>query len=276
MSARREPAVLLAARFLFPRPAFSEAIDEQPAWRRTARWLTLWGLVIGIGYAAVYRGSWKWFGEYQKLRLLPPIVLLMVDLGWCGYRQIIALATLVGRKAGGSQGASPDVPALLALTLFTLFKFGMLLTIPFGAQPHPADWREYLGPLYPAVIYRPLILMPLWERWGLLLAMCIGRVAPQGSARLKAMAGGLKLSEVIIHWLLIATLTVSYISPTPFDLAYGVVIALAVLVLTYLINFALTRQAGGQNETTIWATGLVAELAFLVMYLPIARAIYSY
>jgi len=66
-------------------------------------------------------------------------------------------------------------------------------------------------------------------------------------------------------------LTVAYSSPGPVHLAYGVVIALGVLVVSYLASFALARQYDGQTETTVLAAGLAAELAFLILYLPLAR-----
>ncbi|GMV97443.1 MAG: hypothetical protein AMXMBFR83_18010 [Phycisphaerae bacterium] len=266
----------LAAGFLLPWPDSPRLDDQQPNWRRAARWLTLVGLLIGVAYAVVYRGSWKWFGEYHRLRLLPAAVLLIADLGWCGHRQAAAWSRLVTRLGRAPAPGQPDVRAALTLMLVGLLKFGFFLTIPIGATPYPADWREHLGPLYPGVIYRPIVLMPLWGRWGILLAMSIGRVSDSGSGRLKAMAGGLRLFEAILHWCPIALLTVAYVSPDDQHLANGVVIALAVLVATYLANFTLALRFGGQDEDTVAATGLVAELAFLALYLPIARAIYGY
>lgn len=272
----RGHALLLAAAFLFPlrdRPSFAE---DRIDWRRAARYLTLWGLVIGIVYAAVYRGSWRWFGEYQKLRIMPAIVLLIVDTGWCGYRPLVALArTFAGRAAGDANGVV-SLPTTLALLLTTLLKFGLFVFLPVGAIPYAADWREHIGPLYPDVIYRPLVLMPLWGRWGMMMALCIGRIGPAGSGRIRQMAGGLRLSEVMLHWLPIALLTVAYSSPDAKYLAQGVVIALVVLVITYLAGFVMALRRGGQDESTVSATGLFAELGFLVLYLPIARAIHSY
>jgi cobalamin synthase len=267
--------ILLLSRFLFPIENRTDT-EAPSAWSKTARWLPFWGLAIGVLYAIIYRGAWKWFGEYQHLRLLPPVALLIADFGFFGYRPLAATVGLFDRRP---PGASPDglpLPAALALILIVLLKFAMLVVLPAGAVIWPADWRQHLGPLYPAVLYRPLVLMPLWGRWAMLLALCIGRVSPHGSDRLRRMAAGARLTRIIGWWFLIALLTVAYSSATPYHLAYGVVISLAILLATYLASFALARRFGGQTETTVHAAGLIGELALLMFYLPVARYIYWY
>lgn len=223
--------ILLLSRFLLPienRPA----TEAPSAWSKTARWLPLWGLAIGILYAIVYRGAWKWFGEYQHLRLLPPVALLIVDFGFFGYRQLTAAVSLFDRRPPGMPPAGLPLPATLALILIVLLKFAMLVVLPAGAVIWPADWRQHLGPLYPAVLYRPLVLMPLWGRWAMMMALCIGRVSPDGSDRLRHIAAGTRLTMIVGWWFLLALLTVTYSSATPYHLAYGVVISLAILLTT--------------------------------------------
>jgi cobalamin synthase len=316
VDAPKTSPILLAARFLLSGAAedgmgkrspeaaeLARGQGEPIEWRRAALWFPLWGLAIGIAYAIIYRGAWKWFGEYQKIRLLPSVALLLADLGLFGYRQLAAAVALFakrcatavsavvrsedgssstqhGSQSSGTPPASSSIPlpATMAAILITLLKFAMLVVIPAGAfaSYYRADWRQHLGPLYPEVIYRPLVLMPLWGRWAMLLALCIGRVSSAGSDRLRHMAAGTRIKHVIGWWFIIGLLTVAYSSPQLEHLTYGILIALGVLVSTYLANFALARQAGGQNENTVPATGLIAELAFLAIYLPVARAIYWY
>jgi cobalamin synthase len=90
------------------------------------------------------------------------------------------------------------------------------------------------------------------------------------------MAGGLSLSAVMLWWLGCSALTMLYCSGAGEHLARGVFIAVAVFLTCYLVCFALARRAGGQTEATVGAAGLVGELAFLMFYLPVARAIYWY
>lgn len=279
-TARRSPAPLLLAWFLLP---LQPDVVDKPAtaWRHAARWLPLWGLAIGIFYAALYRGTWKWFGEFHNLRLVPPVVLLIADFAFFGYRQIAAAVTLVDGRGSGTLKPTTDraglgLPGQLALVLIALLKFVMLVVLPIGAVVWPADWRQHLGPLYPGVIYRPLILMPLWGRWAMMLALSIGRVSSDGSERLRQMAGGARLLQIMGWWLLIALLTVAYSSPLVGHLRYGILIALAMLLVTYLTSFALARLCNGQTEATVSTAGLIGELAFLAAYLPAARAIHWY
>ncbi|GMU23999.1 MAG: hypothetical protein AMXMBFR13_40760 [Phycisphaerae bacterium] len=272
----------LAAGFLFP--LRDEHRDDEAAWRRAAGWLPVWGLLIGVAYSIVYRASWRWFGEFERFRLMPVACLLLADLVWCGYRLIASLVTVVDHKAAGQDsgpgaagtGARPSLSATLAVGLVVLFKLTMLLSLPLEVQVWPADWRSHLGPLYPYVIFRPLVLMPLWGRWGMMLAISMGRAGPAATIRLQNMMGGTRLPAVMLYWVLAGALTVFYLSPTLGHLASGIVVAIGVLLAAYLTSFALSRRAGGQTEATIRVAGLSAELSFLAFYLPIASAIYWY
>ena len=278
LPARWTRAALLAARFLFP--VTDRSACEETGWPMAGRWLLVWGIIIGAAYALVFRGAWRWFGEYNRLRLAPVAVLLALDLGWCGRRLLLGALRVLGND-GHTDEVAPPAPAspqgTLALVLIAIFKYALLLSLPFGARLQPADWRDvYLGFFYPEVIYRPLILMPIWGRWAIMLALRIGRVAPTGSQRLRLMAGGLSLSAVMLWWLGCSALTMLYCSGAGEHLARGVFIAVAVFLTCYLVCFALARRAGGQTEATVGAAGLVGELAFLMFYLPVARAIYWY
>ena len=79
-----------------------------------------------------------------------------------------------------------------------------------------------------------------------------------------------------IRWLLAAVLTAVYCGGPGGHPARGSAIALGVLLASYLASFALARRAGGQTEATVLVAGLVGELAFLSLYLPIASSIYWY
>ena len=277
------PAVLLAARFLFPLDDDRHA--EDPNWRTAGRWLVFWGLAIGVTYTLVFRISWRWFGEYQYIRWMPAAAVLLIDLGCCGYRFLTGAARIASRRYTCEADTAPFLnPAgLVAVLLVAIAKYAMLLSLPIGTWQSSlsdvgdhAAWASRLGYLYPDVIYRPLVLMPLWGRWGIMLAMSIGRVAPGGSYRLRRMAGGTHLSMILVYWLLAAALTGVYCGGSGGYLARGLAVALGVMLASYLASFALARRAGGQTEATTAVAGLVAELAFLSLYLPVASSIYWY
>jgi cobalamin synthase len=277
---QRTPAVLLAARVLFPFDM--RAGEDAPGWRRAGLWFVLWGLVIGLVYATVFRGTWRWFGHYQYVRFVPVACVLAVDLGWCGYRLIASAAAIAGRSELDSGGKNAmTLPAVLVVILVAILKYAMLLSLPIGGPTPmgPADWggwRSHLGLLYPQPIYRPLILMPLWGRWAMMLALAIGRAAPTASERLKLMAFRPGLPSIMAAWLACTLLTVAYLAASPSQVGQGVVLALGMLVAAYLASFILARSNGGQTEATVGTAGLAAEMAFLALYLPIARLIFWY
>ncbi|MBI4580698.1 MAG: adenosylcobinamide-GDP ribazoletransferase [Planctomycetes bacterium] len=279
---RHRQAFWLAGRFLLPFDPVR--LSDAPAWRRAAVWLPVWGLLIGIAYAAAFRIAWLWLGEYRGVRVAPMVLLLVLDAGWFGYRLLEGAAHVVGSwrrtptttsltpPAAGQ--ASPAATVLIVLGL--LVKFALLVSLPAGAVSWPADWREHLWIAYPYVIYRPLVLMPVWGRWTVLLASSIGRVSADGSPRLRELARGNSMVTVMTYWAAATALTVMYCSPSGRHVAWSMLISLGMLLIAYLVSFTLVRRFGGQTESTVTAAGWLVEFAFLLAYLPVARAIYWY
>ena len=164
----------------------------------------------------------------------------------------------------------------MLIALVVVLKFALLASLPVGVRVWPADWREHLSLLYPPVMYRPLLLMPLWGRWAMMLAMTIGRPAADAPASLRQMAGALGLKTVMAHWLACAGLTVFYCTTAAENAATGILISLAMMLVAYLFSFAIARIGQGQSSASVWAAGLVTELAFLCAYLPPSSSIYWY
>lgn len=275
-------AFRLAAYFLLPLDGTRFA--DAPGWRRAAAWLPVWGLLIGAIYAGLFRLAWRSFGEYQRIRLVPMAVLLAADLGFFGYRMLAgAVQSLCDRKPGAPLNGDPGAPVpqhslapVVAVFLLGFLKYSLLLSLPFGAWVWPADWRERLGWLFPSVIYRPLILMPLWGGWAMMLALTIGRVADEGPQRLHRMAEGRRLPGVLAAWLACSGLTVMYFAASAEHVAVAALISLGMMLVAYGVSFVLARRTRGQTEATIGAVGWAVQIAFLAAYVPAARSIYWY
>lgn len=273
---RPAPAWWLAGRFLLP---WSHAAPtECHGWSSAARWFVFWGLLAGICYALFFGGIWKVAGEHHHIRFVPVAFVWMLDVALLGYRLLGGLAGSIerirGRPAGGP--AADVLPIMIGVLVVAILKLAMLLALPVGGRMPPESWRDHLGILYPRPAYRPLILMPLWGRWAMTLALTMGRIAPGGSPRLKRMAEGHHLVITVAQWLICAALTVIQCSAEFRHLPGAMMIALGVLVGAYWVSFALARRLGGQTEESVLATGLAAELIFLVLYLPLANLIYWY
>ncbi len=167
------------------------------------------------------------------------------------------------------------VGAMLALLLIVILKYAMLLALPLGAD-ESYGWRQRFGILFPRPVYRPLVLMPLWGRWAAMLALCIGRPHPSEPSWLGRMAGGLRLPMILAGWIVCTALTMFYVTESPSNLPAGMVIGLAMLVLSYLVCFMLARRYRGVTRDTVLATALAAEFAFLIFYLPLIRSVFAY
>jgi len=269
-------AFLHAGRFLLPLDPRTDTPDDGND-RLAGCWFVCWGLLIGIVYAVFFSVAWRLFGEYHRMRLVPTVSLLAVDLAWFGYRLVAGSAALFSRRrdADDARGAAV-VGGVLAVLLIVLLKQALLLSLPYGARPQPADWRQHLGILYPAPIYRPLILMPVWGRWAMMLAAAMGRAAPGASARTVRLTAGMGLRAVGAGWAAAALLTLLYVPAPQVYLGHAVLVAVGTLVAAYFTAFLLGRRERGQTEETILATGLAGELSFLLLYLPVASAIYLY
>ena len=268
-------AFLQAGRFLLPLDPRTDVAGEHD--RRSGHWFVPWGLLIGIVYAIVFSAGWRLFGEYHRMRLMPTVLLLIVDLAWFGNRLVAAGAALLTRRRDMNDiRAAAIVGAFLAILLIVLLKQALLLSLPYGARPQPADWRQYVGMIYPAPIYRPLILMPVWGRWAMMLAAAMGRPAPGASARTVRLAAGMNLRAVGAGWAGAMLLTLWFIPAPGVYLGHGVLVSVGTMVAAYFAAFLLGRRERGQTEDTILATGLAGELSFLLLYLPVASSIYLY
>lgn len=290
---------LLAGRFLLLPPPFHETSasavtpattpelsvpmlsDSNLGWQAAGRWLPVWGLGIGFLYALAFGLCWRFFGEYQGIRWIPAAALLVTDMGLLGHRLLVGAAILAVSRRHLSV---LPIGAMLTVVLVAIFKFALFASLPIGIWQSGSggtgtNWGDVvsrLSSLNPSPIYRPIILMPLWGRWAMLMALSIGRTAANSPERLRRMAGGSSISMIFSQWLLCTILTVIWCSGSSHHLARPVLMALGVFIVTYLAGFVLAHRFKGQTEATIAATGLVGELWFLILYISLFNAIYWY
>lgn len=258
---------------------------QDEADRSAGAYLAPCGLGIGVVYALAFGLVWGVFGEYQGIRWIPVAAVLVLDLAWLGYRLVLGAAEVATAMGADQSDPLPtlNVAGVLAVVLLALCKFALLASLPIGMwQTSPAGWAEWdgalgrLAVLAPTPVFRPLVLMPLWGRWAMGLALTIGRAAPGCGTRLQRMSAGIALKTIFGQWMLCAILTTAYSCGAGEYLARAVLIGPGVLILTYGASYLLARRFNGQTEATVGAIGAVGELGFLVLFTAVASAIYWY
>jgi hypothetical protein len=260
-----------AMRFLLP--LGDDAADASPGGQRAVHWFVPIGLFVGIVYAAIFGGVWSAYGEYFGLRLLPAAVLLVADAAFFGSRLIRGACIMADEMAAPLTTPARGVrPAVLVLVLWLLVKFALLLALPKGQTWAPGDWRRHWMFLYPQPVLRPLILMAVWGRWAVLLAMSLGRARPGEPRGLLAMIAGARLG-IVLAWLVpCVALTVFFCSAAK-NTAAGLLVSGITLAVTYLLGVVFSWRLGGQTTASAHAAGAVGEMAFLFAYIPFGSRI---
>lgn len=257
-------------------PIRDEALLDLPGGERAVHWLVPVGFLVGIAYATIFGGVWSAYGEYFGLRLLPAAVLLVADAMFFGNRLIGGACRTADDVVGPRRASDLGVqPAILILVLCLLVKFALLLALPKGQQSGPGDWRRHWMFLYPQPVLRPLILMAVWGRWAILLALSLGRARAGEPRGLLTMMAGARLG-IVLAWLLpIVCLTVIFCGAAR-NVAAGLLISGITLAATYLLSVLFSWRLSGQTTASVYAAGAVGELAFLFAYIPFARRILGY
>lgn len=240
----------------------------------------MWGATFGLAYVFVYWLTWSIFGEYMQIRLVPCVCLLMVDQLWLGQRMSAGAGTMLHREPdpGDPLGASVHHRMMSVLLILVMLKLALLIYIPTG-RPFifpSVSWRSSLGQWLPEPLYYPLFLMPMWGRWAMMLSLTMGRATPGASRRLALLVEGANLRGVALWGGLLVLMTLVLACPQASDIPRGMVVVMVTIFLAYGLGFTFIRVQRGQSEAGLNATGALAEIAFLMTYLPAARVIYSY
>ena len=243
-------------------------------------WLIPGGLAIGLIYVGLYRASWRVFGEVAGVRLMPAVIVWLADVGLFGLLMIAGFARTAERwptpqpRSGDWSDRGFTLAGALALSVLVLLKLALWVAIPEGIAGWPTNWRRYFNFMYPWPVFRPLILAPLWGRWGLLLAGGVGRAAPLEPPP-AGLPGGTSLSAVL-GWLVVVTGLTAIYSGRHGRWMIGCIISLGVLGVTFLFAVLSTRRFGGRTGFSVYGAALVAEVAFLLGYLAASQHIYRY
>ena len=201
-----------------------------------------------------------------------------------------------------------DITAVgvFAAIVLVLAAYVTLLAIPKGVEWWPADWRHHLHWMYPRPVFRPLLLMPIWMCWSMVLAAGMGRARAQSQAGIdprtvnevagdpsqesagvsgtagrgtqgpaSRLAGQATPAQIFVGFLMAAAFTAIYASRDK-NLVIGLGVALVVFLCAYIAAMAAALRWRGQNAVTILATGLAGRTAFVLCWLFVGRALHGW
>jgi hypothetical protein len=289
-------------RFLLPlgRPETAETLSAS---RNMVPWVVPIGLLVGLAWVGAFRVTWRLYGEIAAVRVIPALTIVLMECLFTGHYLLLGLTRTVdtlsqGRhlRLGGRLRVGPGeefaqtTPSLVAgsapreqsdmsppslltpvgslvLCLAILSQWVLITSAPAVSPwwPSPTDWRHHFNFLYPAPLYRPLLLAPMWGRWGVLLAATIGRTARRADLPVRTLCETMSPGRLLKHAILPTTLTAIYASRGG-NLAIGLILSVVVFAIAYLAAVIMVRRGGGQTRQSLHATGQVAQLAFLALY----------
>lgn len=270
-----------ALRFLLP-PGYEPIAYEPATMRRASHWFVPLGFVIGLIWIGVFRSTWRLYGEVGSIRPVPALAVVLVECLLTGPFLIMGLARTIHLLAG-DKPRRPDearnVPlspvGTLVLCLSILAEFVFILSLPAegGWWPQREGWKRYLNLMYPQPIYQPLLLAPIWGRWAILLAATIGRTAHGADATTVALCSEMTTRRLLRRTIIPLVLTAFYCGRSH-NYMMGVIVALIVFCAAYLVSVVMAVRGGGQTRQSLYASGLVGQLAFLAVYRALWRFIH--
>lgn len=243
------------------------------AWGRSASWIVPLGLAIGLAWAGVFRVTWRIYGEAGNVRVIPALAIVLLECLFTGPFLALGLARTAHLLTGIKPlSAAPDLKAplspvgTLVLCLTVLSEWVLIASIRDDAAwwPSPKDWRSYFNFMYPAPIYRPLLLAPIWGRWGMLLAACVGRTARGADDAIVSFCESMRPARMLRHAILPIALTAIYFSREG-NIFIGLIMALMVFAGTFVVAVVMAQRGGGQSRQSLFAAGQIAQLAFLAV-----------
>jgi len=263
-----------AIAFLFPIGDRSDS-TRAGAFSLAIPWIVPLGFVIGLVWTGLFKAAWRIYGETAGMRVIPALTIVLMECLLTGPFLALGLARTIDLLAGtrplrpeSTSNSAPLSPVgTLTLCLTVLCEWVLIVSVPAISPWWPSidDWRHHFSFLYPAPVYRPLLLAPLWGRWAILLAATVGRTARHADAETMAFCSAMSPGRLLRHAILPLAVTSIYLSRDG-NLLIGVVVGLLVFALTYLICVAMARRGGGQTRQTLFAAAQFAQLVFLALY----------
>jgi len=246
---------------------------------RSVHWFVPIGLVVGLGWMGAYRLAWRLFGDpdVTQVRLLPALAVLWLEMGVTGRALISGFWSCFARPEAdaapdGTARPAQDRSAISAAVwttgpLMVVTFLVLIVSLPerIGWYAASDDWRAWFNPIYPIATYRPLLLAPLWGRWGVLLGSGIGSPSNRADELFRGVSRAARPLPVM-GWMALLVLLGALYANRESHVEGALATGLLVLLITYLFAARLALRRGGQDRAGALACGFVAECVFLALY----------
>jgi hypothetical protein len=263
MSSKVFIVAVLAVRWLAHRPAYmlltaeDEALANQSPGRFGRAWFGIMLLSLIWGACSTVLWSWTWglFGDFSGIPLMPVVVVLVVGLMGLYARCLLALAESLVRR---------DPRRSMAVSVIVAVWVLMLL----GLKSWNPDFPHYLPYVWqwtrPRMMFRPLLLAPIWGGWAMLLAVQFCRPTERSEPAVAAFARGCGplVTTVVLAALLLVT--VVYFNHLPWT---QLSISATAIATAAVGGVLLCRRWAGLCRTALLATNMLTQIAFVLAYL---------
>jgi hypothetical protein len=244
--------------------ASEERISQCPESRFTHAWIgvMLFSLVWSLIAGGIWAGGWKLFGEPMG-RVIPAGALAGVFVLWVFRRAVSGAMEILFRSDLTARSIATSV-FVLVLTL------GLLsIKRDFRHDSYLPDFIVWIRPW--EKVYRPIVLMPLWGAWSMLVTVQFCRPRTSTSPPATAFAEGCTPLPVAAIMGLLLSLTITYFSFLGWVLLVipGVTIVAAIaggMIFCHLTN--------GPTRSALLATNIVTQMVFLLGCLSLCNLIF--
>ena len=253
-----------ACRWAIARPSYmlltasDEALSAQAPRRFANAWagVMVLSFALGVLLAALWGLSWRLFRESDIL-FMPAGVTLVVFVLWPFRRGISALTEIIAGPGATHRG----VVSALLVGMLTLCLLGLRRNHYHGEAPLPG----LLAWVRPSVeLYRVLILMPFWGGWGMLIVGQFCRPTGNTEPAVAAFVRGYGPMATAACMLAPAMLTWGYFH---FLNGWWTTMPAVTIVAAIAGGIAAARRTGGLKRSTLLATNVLTQVAFMLTYL---------
>ncbi len=256
-------ALRLTGGWLARRPGYmlltagDEAIAAEPPERFRLAWLEIMAISLGWGACAPELYSWTWgsFASPTGLTFVPVAIVLAVGMGWLYLRSVLALAEVLG-----GEGPGRSVAAAVIVAIWTLFLLDLKAYDPDFPYylPHMLQW------LRPRMMFRALLLAPLWGGWAMLITCQFCKPGERTSAPVAAFARGCGPLTATAVLAVLLPVTVLYFNHLPWT---QLGISATAVIVAGAGGAVLCRIRGGLCRRALLAANMLTQMGFMLAYL---------